>query len=213
MRQRIISIVVLLAAIAGFTVVNMRARDGAKEGPTMADQSDDLKRWGDPAELAAKNAGKTATLTFAIEGEPIGDVVVEFFPEDAPNTVENFIQLAQDGYYDGLVFHRVIPGFMIQGGDPKGSGQGGPGWRLPAEFNSRHHAPGVLAMARTADPDSAGSQFYICLGSPTWLDGEYTIFGQVISGEEHVNAFGEQATGRNDRPQQQLSMTRVTISD
>jgi peptidylprolyl isomerase/peptidyl-prolyl cis-trans isomerase B (cyclophilin B) len=116
-----------------------------------------------------------------------GEIRIELFPEDAPKTVESFITLSKKGFYDGLTFHRVVPGFVAQGGDPKGDGTGGPGYRLKAEFNPRKHLRGTVAMARAQDPDSAGSQFYICLGPQPSLDGQYTVFGQVRSGMEIVD--------------------------
>jgi len=210
MRSRIITFLAVVAAVVIIVGLNRKMRAEAQR-PQEAGEK--LKKWGDTQELATKNAGKKATLTFAADGEPIGDVVIEFYPEDAPNTVENFIQLAQDGFYDGLTFHRVIKGFMIQGGDPDGTGTGGPGWRIPAEFNSRHHAPGIVAMARSQSPDSAGSQFYICLGAPSHLDGQYTIFGKVISGQEYVNQFGDVPTDARDRPTKKLTMQKVVIHD
>ncbi len=106
------------------------------------------------------------------------------YPDVAPNTVLNFVKLAQSGFYDGLTFHRVVPGFVVQGGDPKGDGTGGPGYSIPAEFNEKPHKVGTLAMARSTHPDSAGSQFYICIGAEQvkHLDGQYTVFGQVTKG-------------------------------
>jgi peptidyl-prolyl cis-trans isomerase B (cyclophilin B) len=118
-----------------------------------------------------------------------GDIVLEFFPDDAPVHVAAFLKLAKSGFYDGLKFHRVEPGFVIQGGDPEGSGSGGPGYRLKAEFNKRSHDRGALAMARTSDPDSAGSQFYICLGDARFLDGQYTVFGKMTDGFEALDAI------------------------
>jgi len=117
----------------------------------------------------------------------LGSFTIELFPEEAPNTVANFKALAARGFYDGLTFHRVIPGFVAQGGDPKGNGTGGPGYHIRAEFNSHRHVTGTVAMARGPDPDSAGSQFYICYGAHPHLDGHYTVFGQVIKGQEVVD--------------------------
>lgn len=116
-----------------------------------------------------------------------GNFFVEFFPKDAPKTVASFVKLSRDGFYDGLTFHRVEPGFVVQGGDPTGTGAGGPGYTLPAEFNSHKHVRGAVAMARTQDPNSAGSQFYVCLGAAPHLDGQYTIFGNVTKGMENVD--------------------------
>ena len=112
---------------------------------------------------------------------------IAFYPEDAPKTVENFVTLAKKGFYDGLKFHRVVPSFVVQGGCPKGDGTGGPGYTIPAEFNARPHVRGTVAMARSQHPDSAGSQFYICYGPTPHLDRNYTVFGQVTSGMEHVD--------------------------
>jgi peptidylprolyl isomerase/peptidyl-prolyl cis-trans isomerase B (cyclophilin B) len=116
-----------------------------------------------------------------------GDILLELFPDDAPIHTAAFLKLAKAGFYDGLAFHRVEPGFVIQGGDPDGNGTGGPGYHLPAEFNSRSHLRGTLAMARTSDPNSAGSQFYICLADTRFLDGQYTVFGQTVEGLETID--------------------------
>lgn len=118
-----------------------------------------------------------------------GDVVLRFFPDVAPLHVASFVKLARAGFYDGLSFHRVEPGFVIQGGDPSGNGTGGPGYRLEAEFSDKPHVKGTLAMARSSEPDSAGSQFYICLGDARFLDGNYTVFGEVVSGQEVVDSI------------------------
>ena len=122
----------------------------------------------------------------SIELENGGVVKLELYPGDAPNHCAAFVDLAKKGYYDGLSFHRVVPGFVVQGGCPEGTGSGGPGYRLKAEFNERPHLTGTLAMARTPDPDSAGSQFYICLAPQAGLDRQYTVFGQVLEGMELV---------------------------
>ena len=116
-----------------------------------------------------------------------GEIRIELYPEDAPKTVESFITLAKKGFYDGLTFHRVVPGFVAQGGDPMGDGKGGPGYTLKAEFNQRKHVRGTVAMARSQHPDSAGSQFYICFAPAPHLDGSYTVFGQVVMGMEVVD--------------------------
>lgn len=118
-----------------------------------------------------------------------GDIVFTFFPDDAPTHTAAFMKLAEAGFYDGLVFHRVEPGFVIQGGDPDGNGTGGPGYRLKAEFNARPHVRGAVAMARSSSPDSAGSQFYICLADARFLDNNYTVFGQMTEGFEALDAI------------------------
>jgi peptidylprolyl isomerase/peptidyl-prolyl cis-trans isomerase B (cyclophilin B) len=140
--------------------------------------------------------------TGVIALEKGGEIRIEFFPEDAPKTVENFVTLAKKGFYNGLNFHRVVPDFVVQGGCPKGNGTGGPGYTIKAEFNKQKHVRGTLAMARSQDPDSAGSQFYICYGTTPHLDGQYTVFGRVVSGMEHV-----------DRIKQGDKMTSVTITE
>ena len=138
-----------------------------------------------PAE-SQKGSGRVKQVA-EIEMEKGGIIKIEFFPDDAPKTVENFVTLAKKGFYDGLTFHRIEPGFVVQGGDPKGDGTGGPGYKVKAEFNKNQHVRGVVAMARSQDPDSAGSQFYICYGPTPHLDRSYTVFGQVTSGMEHVD--------------------------
>lgn len=116
-----------------------------------------------------------------------GDIVFGFAPDEAPQHCAAFIKLARAGYYDGLTFHRVEPGFVIQGGDPKGDGTGGPGYHLDAEFSNLPHVTGTVAMARSSNPNSAGSQFYICLGDAPFLNRKYTVFGQVVSGQDVVD--------------------------
>jgi cyclophilin family peptidyl-prolyl cis-trans isomerase len=133
-----------------------------------------------PAE--PKKGSKPVKQTAVITMEKGGDIVIEFYPEDAPKTVDNFVKLAKKGFYDGLTFHRREERFVIQGGDPKGNGSGGPGYTIPAEFNKQKHVRGAVAMARTQDPNSAGSQFYICLAPANFLDGQYTVFGIVTKG-------------------------------
>jgi cyclophilin family peptidyl-prolyl cis-trans isomerase len=128
------------------------------------------------------------------------EIRLEFYPADAPKTVENFVTLAKKGFYNNLTFHRVVPDFVVQGGCPKGNGTGGPGYTIPAEFNTQKHVRGTVAMARSQQPDSAGSQFYICYGPTPHLDGNYTVFGKVTSGMEHV-----------DRIKQGDRMTSVAI--
>lgn len=128
----------------------------------------------------------SGSLPLAIIETEKGTIKFEMYPQDAPNTVANFVYLAKRGFYDGLTFHRVEPGFVVQGGDPNGNGTGGPGYHIKAEFNSRKHLTGTVAMARSDDPNSAGSQFYICLAPQPALDGKYTVFGQVIEGMDVV---------------------------
>lgn len=142
----------------------------------------------------------TVNQTGVITLETGGEIRMEFYPKDAPKTVENFVVLAKKGFYNGLTFHRVVPDFVVQGGCPKGNGTGGPGYTIKAEFNTQKHLRGAVAMARSQHPDSAGSQFYICYGLTPHLDGSYTVFGRVVAGMEHV-----------DRIKQGDRMTSVTI--
>jgi len=132
---------------------------------------------------------KARTSQARIETERGGDIVFAFYPDDAPQHCAAFVKLADAGFYDGLKFHRVEAGFVVQGGDPDGNGTGGPGYRLKAEFNARPHVRGTVAMARAASPDSAGSQFYICLDDARFLDRQYTVFGQMIEGFEALDAI------------------------
>jgi cyclophilin family peptidyl-prolyl cis-trans isomerase len=140
-----------------------------------------------------------------------GTLTLELWDDVAPKHVENFQKLARDGFYDGVGFHRIIKGFMIQGGCPNGDGSGGPGWCVDAEFNDREHHEGVLSMARTADPNSAGSQFFICLGRDhcKHLDGAYTAFGKITDGLDVVRGLGTVETGPGDVPEEPVGMLTV----
>jgi peptidyl-prolyl cis-trans isomerase B (cyclophilin B) len=148
-----------------------------------------------------------------------GDMVVEFWPEVAPKTVENFKALARKGFYDGTCFHRVIKGFMIQGGDPNTKdpakesvwGTGGPGHTVKAEFNDRSHVRGVLSMARSSDPNSAGSQFFICHGNAAFLDGKYTAFGKLIKGDDVLEKIATTPTHPQDRPNKRMGVESIAI--
>ena len=152
-----------------------------------------------------------------IEMEDGGTIKAELYPEIAPNTVNNFISLINKGYYDGVIFHRVIPGFMIQGGDPKGMGTGGPGYSIKGEFtrngfkNDLKHDRGVLSMARTMMPNSAGSQFFIMHKNSPHLDGQYASFGKVLEGMEVVDAIANARRGPNDKPLTPQVMKKVTV--
>ena len=154
-------------------------------------------------------------VTFEMEN---GDIMkAELYPEVAPNTVNNFISLISKGYYDGLIFHRVIRGFMIQGGCPDGTGMGGPGYSIKGEFSSNgfandlKHTPGVLSMARTMAPNSAGSQFFIMHQNSPHLDGDYAAFGQIVEGMDVVNKIAETATDYSDRPMKPQVIKKVTV--
>jgi peptidyl-prolyl cis-trans isomerase B (cyclophilin B) len=153
-----------------------------------------------------------------------GDMTLELWSAVAPKTVANFQKLASEGFYNGTCFHRIVKGFMIQGGDPLTKdenqksmwGTGGPGYQIKAEFNDRSHQLGVISMARSANPDSAGSQFFICLGDESFLDGQYTAFGKVVKGEDVLKAIGNTPTergssGENSSPLERIEVTSVTV--
>ena len=156
---------------------------------------------------------KKMTETKAAIETKFGTIELKFFPEVAPNHVKNFIDLAKKGFYDGTIFHRVIPGFMIQGGDSntKGTdksryGMGGPGYNVKAEFNSKSHKRGIVSMARAQDPNSAGSQFFICVADSPFLDKQYTVFGEVTSGMEVVDKIVGQPRDKRDNPNERVEM-------
>lgn len=167
------------------------------------------------------DAGSTtkATISVASKGQALGDIVLKFFPDVAPGHVKNFTDLAKKGFYNGTTFHRVIPGFMIQGGDPNSKnpdrsmhGMGGPGHKVKAEFNSKPHKRGIVSMARSNDPDSAGSQFFICVADANFLDWQYTVFAEVVSGMDVADKVVNMKRDGNDNPFERVEMT-VTVSD
>ena len=156
---------------------------------------------------------KKMVETRAIIETKFGNIELKFFPDVAPNHVNNFIELAKKGFYDGTIFHRVIPGFMIQGGDPNSKdpdrskhGMGGPGYMVKAEFNEKPHKRGTLSMARAANPDSAGSQFFICVADSFFLDRQYTVFGEVVSGMDVADKIVSQQRDKRDNPLERVEM-------
>lgn len=160
-----------------------------------------------------------ATIRVTSKGQALGDIVVRFFSDVAPGHVKNFTKLAKEGFYNGTTFHRVIPGFMIQGGDPNSKnpdrathGMGGPGHPVKAEFNSKPHKRGTLSMARSNDPDSAGSQFFICVADANFLDWQYTAFGEVVSGMDVADNVVNMKRDGRDNPLERIEMT-VTITE
>ena len=168
----------------------------------------------------SENANPNATIQTTK-----GKITVELWPDVAPGTVENFTKLANDGFYDGTCFHRIMAGFMIQGGDPQTKyeslenlwGTGGPGHSIKAEFNDRPHVRGVISMARSADPDSAGSQFFVCLGNADFLDGKYTAFGQLSAGDNTLGDIGDtpvgpSSNGENSKPQERVEVTSIRVA-
>lgn len=159
--------------------------------------------------------GKKPVVTMTIKNEE--PVKIELYPDIAPNTVNNFIALIEEGFYEGLTFHRVISDFMIQGGDPDGNGSGGPGYAIKGEFssngheNSLSHEPGVISMARTQDLNSAGSQFFIVTGDATYLDGDYAAFGNVIEGMDVIEKINSVETDDTDRPKEEQIIEKMTV--
>jgi len=160
-----------------------------------------------------------ATILVSSKGSPLGEIVLRFFPDVAPGHVRNFVKLSKEGFYNGTTFHRVIPGFMIQGGDPNSKspdrtthGTGGPGYKVEAEFNSKPHKRGIVSMARANDPDSAGSQFFICVAEATFLDWQYTVFGEVISGMDVADKVVNMKRDGRDNPLERVEMT-ISISE
>jgi peptidyl-prolyl cis-trans isomerase B (cyclophilin B) len=156
----------------------------------------------------------------AIIHTKLGDITLKFFPDVAPNHVNNFIELAKKGFYNGTTFHRVIPKFMIQGGDPNTKspnrsthGMGGPGYQVKAEFNKTPHQRGILSMARSQHPDSAGSQFFICVANASFLDGQYTAFGEVVKGMDVVDKIVSQPRDKNDNPNDRIEMTVDIVNE
>ena len=169
---------------------------------------------------ASKKTGCKKTMTHpivTIEMEKGGIIRAELYEDIAPISVQNFVSLIQKGFYDGLIFHRVIPGFMIQGGCPDGTGMGGPGYQINGEFsgngipNSLKHARGVLSMARAQSPNSAGSQFFIMHKDSPFLDGQYAAFGKVTEGLEVLDAIAATPTGRQDRPVEEQKIKKMTV--
>lgn len=177
--------------------------EASSNAPSANDNSASFKQANDPIVTIEMDDGQKIEL--------------ELYPKAAPNTVNNFISLVKKGFYDGLTFHRVIPGFMIQGGDPNGNGSGGPGYSIPGEFkknnvqNDLKHTRGVLSMARTEAPNSAGSQFFIMVADASYLDGQYAAFGKVISGMDEVDKIVNVPTGDMNKPNTPPVMKKVTV--
>jgi peptidyl-prolyl cis-trans isomerase B (cyclophilin B) len=195
--------ITFLCALGLFAAGAIQAEDAKTNAPAAA-----------PAAAPAKAVAEVAVITTSE-----GVMVAEFFPDVAPNHVANFKKLARQGFYDGTAFHRVIKGFMIQGGDPNTKnetakdtwGMGGPGYTINAEFNAKHHARGILSMARTSDPNSAGSQFFICHGDAGFLDNQYTVFGNLIKGFDVLDKIANSPTEAPDRPVKRVNVESVRI--
>jgi peptidyl-prolyl cis-trans isomerase B (cyclophilin B) len=222
------------ASFAAVAVAAMvLAVNGCKEESPQPASSKPVSKTGDQ-QPASKPTGDTmASPTaatpvnkneVAVLETKYGKMVIEFFNDDAPNTIANFKKLAKQGFYDGTAFHRIMKGFMIQGGDPNSKdpnqtnlGSGGPGYQIKAEFNKNRHVLGVVSMARAQNPDSAGSQFFICLGDATFLDGQYTAFGKLIGGVDALQKIGEVPVKPNPYSQEpsvptvRVQLDKVTI--
>jgi peptidyl-prolyl cis-trans isomerase B (cyclophilin B) len=184
---------------------------GAAVAP-MADSGDvskSKKQYDKPGDMKIDPA-KTYTATIDTDA---GTMVAELYPKIAPQTVNSFVFLAKEGFYDGIIFHRVIPGFMIQGGDPTGTGTGGPGYSLKAEFNETKHEKGILSMARSQSPDSAGSQFFVMHDRAEHLDGKYTAFGKVTQGLEVIDKIVNAPKDGNDRPANPVKIKSIKIEE
>ncbi len=201
----ILALCLVLTVLSGCSALNTAAPK-ATEAPVAQQQADSTQ--------TASGANPVAT----IEIENFGKIVVELYPDVAPITVENFVNLAKEGFYDGLTFHRIISGFMIQGGCPQGTGTGGPGHTIKGEFalngikNDLSHTRGVISMARANDPDSAGSQFFIVHQDSTFLDGQYAAFGKVIEGLDVVDAVASTPTYASDKPKKKVVIKTITIA-
>jgi peptidyl-prolyl cis-trans isomerase B (cyclophilin B) len=216
MRMSLSLALAVLVLFAGCKRAEKPAGQTPAQTPTASEsvkkpESGRLEKW--PADYPV-TGDSVAVITVEQQGVgPLGEMVVEFYPDKAPNHVRNFKWLTDHGYFNGLKFHRVIKGFMIQSGDPKGDGTGGPGWNVNAEFNDIPHTKGILSMARTSDPNSAGSQFFICHGNPSYLNGQYTVFGKVIKGLEVIDKVASVPVGgpQNSTPVQPVIMTSVKI--
>src|SRR4051812_33025446 len=195
---------------------------GAVSGCSNTGNTDDSSKAEKPKQT--QEAKQVNTNEVAVIKTAYGDMVLEFWPDVAPKTVENFKKLAKKGFYDGTAFHRIVKGFMIQGGDPLTKdpsaegrwGTGDPGYKIDAEFNDRPHVRGVISMARSSDPNSAGSQFFICLGDASFLNGKYTAFGKVIKGDDVLGKLGDMETamsggGEKSRPVQRQGVESIKI--
>jgi peptidyl-prolyl cis-trans isomerase B (cyclophilin B) len=167
------------------------------------------KQYPAPDDMKIDPAKKYTVTIETTEGTMTG----ELFPKEAPKHVNSFTFLAREGFYDDVIFHRVIPGFMIQGGDPTGTGTGGPGYQVNAEFNKKKHTRGVLSAARSQSPNSAGSQFFVMHQTAPHLDGQYTAFGEITEGLDVVDKIVSAPTGANDRPKKPASIKKITVTE
>lgn len=202
MQNKAVRFIVIALVVMVVVFVYQAFKTPSQEDPVMTQEATDTTVMHPQVTIAMQDGQK---------------IVIDLYPEIAPNTVNNFIELVEKGFYDGLIFHRVIPGFMVQGGDPDGLGTGGPGYGIKGEFakngfeNTLAHTRGVLSMARSNDPDSAGSQFFIMHQDAPHLDGSYAAFGEVVAGLEVVDAIASVERDANDRPLKEQVMEKVVV--
>ncbi|WP_346916091.1 peptidylprolyl isomerase [Clostridium sp.] len=213
MRRRTIG-ALLITAIISLTLIGCSTSNKSNKEETNT-ESDDNKEIYLSKETEKKETDKNPVATIEMEDGKV--IKLELYPEIAPNTVRNFISLANSKFYDGLIFHRVISGFMLQGGDPEGTGMGGPDYSIYGEFtnnqfeNNLLHTKGVISMARSNDKNSAGSQFFIMHGDTPSLDGDYAAFGKVIEGMDVVDSVAQVETGSNNRPKKDIKIKSITV--
>jgi cyclophilin family peptidyl-prolyl cis-trans isomerase len=223
--KRLLSIALLALAVSCAPAGNNNTGTQTESTATAANETMSTKPPATASAPAAKPAEEEKPMSYyenkvAEVHTSKGEIDIRFFPDVAPNHVKNFIDLSEKGFYNGTKFHRIIPGFMIQGGDPNtisGSpytwGTGGSGQNVPAEFNSVHHARGIVSMARSNDPNSASSQFFICVADAPFLDRQYTVFGQVTKGMDVVDKIVNAPHDRNDRPNEPVSIDKIVIRE
>jgi len=212
--MRVLGLVAAGAVVVLFLAVSSRMNPSTREPQDQAQERASSPEAGkQPTSEEIEQIVETHKDEVAVIETNLGTIKFKFYPENAPKTVDNFVQLAKKGFYDGSPFHRIVKDFVIQTGSPDGSPGGGPGYTIPAEFNARKHVGGTVAMARKADPNSAGSQFYICVKPAPQLDGKYTVFGQVVEGMDVVNKIAEMQTDAGSRPLERVVMERVGIED
>jgi peptidyl-prolyl cis-trans isomerase B (cyclophilin B) len=216
MKDNVFTVIAVFLGVLCLVFIGLYFWEVKSDEPAPPDQVEKQRREDvvkilqkDPKDMTYAEMKKT----IAVIKTKLGVVKFKFYPEKAPETCRNFIRLAKSGFYNNLYFHRIAKDFMIQGGDPKGNGQGGPGYSIKAEFNDIKHVPGIVSMARSNDPDSAGSQFFICQGKPSsFLDGKYTAFGQVIEGLNIVDSIANAPVAKGtERPENPVVMESVTI--
>ena len=213
----IIALIMIVSVISGCGSEKTDTTVTNAPGHVSSDSEDNNSNETDKIKESEDTALSDSNPIVTIEMEDGGIITIELYPDVAPNTVNNFISLINKGYYDGVIFHRVIPGFMIQGGDPDGNGMGGPGYAIKGEFsangfkNTLAHTRGVISMARTKIPDSAGSQFFIMVDTASYLDGQYAAFGKVLSGMEVVDKIVSAKTNAADKPLTDQRMKKVTV--